>query len=107
MKKASMVIGSLMLASVGTAGVAHAADGEAAPAQGDSLAVRDLGAVALTGELGTESSPITSTATTSYIRTAVPIGCNHNGTLLRASAAKSKQPRKAAGGRVRRPRSGT
>ena len=54
------------------------------------------GAVALTGELGTESSPLTSTGTTSYIRTAVPIGCNHNGTLLRASGVKSKQPRKAA-----------
>ena len=92
MKKKSMVVGSLMLASLGTAAVANAENGAAA--QSESLAVRDLGAVAMTGE-GMEPGPLTST-TTSYIRTAVPIGCNHNGTLLRAPAAKPKHARKAA-----------
>jgi hypothetical protein len=93
MKKTNMIIGSLMLASLGTAGVANAADGEAERAQSESLAIHDLDAA--TGELGKASSPFTSTNTTSYIRTAVPIGCNHNGMLLRADGAKSKHARKA------------
>ena len=91
MKKKSMIVGSLMLASLGTAAAANAADG----AQSSSLMVHDLGAVALRGESGAEPNPLSSTGTTSYIRTAVPIGCNHNGTLLRASGAKAKQARKA------------
>jgi hypothetical protein len=95
MKKTSMVVGSLMLASLGTAGAANAADGELDLAQSNSSGTHDCGAVALSGELGTERSPLTSTAT-SFIRTVVPIGANHNGTLLRASGAKSKRGRNGA-----------
>ena len=96
MKKTSLMVGSLILASLGNTAAANAAGDEAAPALCNSLAADDCGAVALSADSGAEQSPLTSSATTSFIRTVAPIGANHNGTLLRASRAKPKSARAAA-----------
>ncbi len=94
MKNTTMVVGSLMLASLGNARVANAADGEAA--ESNSWTTRDSSEVTLSEELGTKRRPLAAMAPTSFIRTVVPIGANHNGTLLRANRARSKRARQVA-----------